>query len=178
MEDRKGGFPHSEITGSKGARASPVLIAACHVLHRLSTPRHPLEALMRLIVLSKTHACFAVRSTQGQGDPIRKRTHQFCISQTMMSSQVQPGQCLRIRLNPSIHDVKAQPPRRCAILSSLSRDRFVPLDMKLGGARRDRTDDLMLAKHPLYQLSYGPIRARPMSVIRQDPIVTAFPGRW
>ncbi len=54
--DRKGGFPHSEITGSKGARASPVLIAACYVLHRLSTPRHPLEALSRLIVLSKTHA--------------------------------------------------------------------------------------------------------------------------
>ncbi len=27
----------------------------------------------------------------------------------------------------------------------------------LGGARRDRTDDLMLAKHALSQLSYGPI---------------------
>ena len=27
---------------------------------------------------------------------------------------------------------------------------------RLGGARRDRTDDLMLAKHALYQLSYGP----------------------
>ncbi len=54
--DRKGGFPHSEMSGSKGARASPDLIAACHVLHRLSTPRHPSEALMRLIVLSKTHA--------------------------------------------------------------------------------------------------------------------------
>ena len=27
-----------------------------------------------------------------------------------------------------------------------------------GGARRDRTDDLMLAKHALSQLSYGPIR--------------------
>ena len=26
-----------------------------------------------------------------------------------------------------------------------------------GGARRDRTDDLMLAKHALSQLSYGPI---------------------
>ena len=26
-----------------------------------------------------------------------------------------------------------------------------------GGARRDRTDDLMLAKHALYQLSYGPL---------------------
>ena len=30
-----------------------------------------------------------------------------------------------------------------------------------GGARRDRTDDLMLAKHALSQLSYGPVvRAR------------------
>ena len=27
-----------------------------------------------------------------------------------------------------------------------------------GGARRDRTDDLMLAKHALSQLSYGPIK--------------------
>jgi hypothetical protein len=56
LAGRKGGFPHSEICGSKGARASPQLIAACHVLHRLSMPRHPSEALMRLIVLSKTHA--------------------------------------------------------------------------------------------------------------------------
>ena len=29
-----------------------------------------------------------------------------------------------------------------------------------GGARRDRTDDLMLAKHALYQLSYGPLWVR------------------
>ena len=27
---------------------------------------------------------------------------------------------------------------------------------RIGGARRDRTDDLMLAKHALSQLSYGP----------------------
>ena len=30
------------------------------------------------------------------------------------------------------------------------------LTKRLGGARRSRTDDLMLAKHALYQLSYGP----------------------
>ena len=29
---------------------------------------------------------------------------------------------------------------------------------KTGGARRDRTDDLLLAKQALSQLSYGPIR--------------------
>ncbi len=31
---------------------------------------------------------------------------------------------------------------------------------KAGGARRDRTDDLMLAKHALSQLSYGPVSKR------------------
>ena len=35
------GFPHSEICGSKVALTSPQLIAECHVLHRLSAPRHP-----------------------------------------------------------------------------------------------------------------------------------------
>ena len=42
------GLPHSEIHGSKGARPSPRLIAACHVLHRLSEPRHPPDALTSL----------------------------------------------------------------------------------------------------------------------------------
>ena len=35
---RSGGFPHSEISGSKPARGSPELFAACYVLHRLSVP--------------------------------------------------------------------------------------------------------------------------------------------
>ncbi len=41
----EGGFPHSEIVGSKLAHSSPTLIAACHVLHRLYMPRHPRIAL-------------------------------------------------------------------------------------------------------------------------------------
>ena len=40
------GLPHSEIPGSTIARISPGLIAACHVLHRLSVPRHPPDALI------------------------------------------------------------------------------------------------------------------------------------
>ena len=44
----RAGFPHSEICGSMGARASPQLFAACHVLHRLSVPRHPPNALLAL----------------------------------------------------------------------------------------------------------------------------------
>ena len=40
------GFPHSEIHGSKLIHNSPWLIAVYHVLHRLSVPRHPLNALI------------------------------------------------------------------------------------------------------------------------------------
>jgi hypothetical protein len=43
-----GGFPHSEICGSEFVRNSPQLIAAYHVLHRLSAPRHPPNALKAL----------------------------------------------------------------------------------------------------------------------------------
>src|SRR4029077_18256707 len=46
-----GGLPHSDIHGSKPARGSPWLFAACHVLHRLLVPRHPPNALLSL----KTH---------------------------------------------------------------------------------------------------------------------------
>ena len=45
---RRMGFPHSEIVGSKPARGSPTLFAACHVLHRLLAPRHPPDALLCL----------------------------------------------------------------------------------------------------------------------------------
>ena len=43
-----GGLPHSDIHGSKPARGSPWLLAACHVLHRLLVPRHPPNALLAL----------------------------------------------------------------------------------------------------------------------------------
>ena len=39
---------------------------------------------------------------------------------------------------------------------SIARYGLRPEGANYGGARRDRTDDLMLAKHALYQLSYGP----------------------
>ena len=42
------GFPHSDTSGSKSARDSPKLFAACHVLHRLLAPRHPPRALCSL----------------------------------------------------------------------------------------------------------------------------------
>jgi hypothetical protein len=52
-----------------------------------------------------------------------------------------------------------------------------------GGARRVRTDDLMLAKHALYQLSYGPLSVEPLrrAVYLFDPRLPqelVGPGRF
>ena len=48
-----GGFPHSEIHGSKPIPGSPWLIAGYHVLHRLLLPRHPPNALIALDLIRK-----------------------------------------------------------------------------------------------------------------------------
>src|SRR5262249_57322042 len=45
-----GGLPHSEIPGSKPVCGSPRLIAACHVLHRFSAPRHSPSTLSSLTI--------------------------------------------------------------------------------------------------------------------------------
>jgi hypothetical protein len=56
-----GGLPHSEIPGSTIARISPGLFAACHVLHRLSVPRHPPDALLMLLAPHPTANITGVR---------------------------------------------------------------------------------------------------------------------
>ena len=94
-----GGFPHSEICGLQDIDSSPQLIAVYHVLHRLSVPRHPLNALIRLI---HTHINFL----------------NFLLPYKLF--------------------------------------KYHTLKKFLGGGERDRTDDLMLAKHALSQLSYTP----------------------
>jgi hypothetical protein len=65
-----------------------------------------------------------------------------------------------------LYDVRYHAPRRPSgqrVRSDVSRTIMSRLEaahrssISSGGARRDRTDDLMLAKHALSQLSYGPV---------------------
>ena len=55
-----GGFPHSDIHGSKPIPGSPWLNAGYHVLHRLLLPRHPPNALIALDPIQKTTGPFGV----------------------------------------------------------------------------------------------------------------------
>lgn len=96
--------------------------------------------------------------------------------QTMMSSQVSPPSPRGGRTNPSIHDVirRSGTPLRKLVI----RDRCNAFSTS-GGARRDRTDDLMLAKHALYQLSYGPKRrSRPAGAVVRPVRPRIHGRRW
>src|SRR5215212_1010349 len=68
------GLPHSEIPGSKRACRSPRHIAACHVLHRLSVPRHPPSTLSNLTI-----KCLDLMRSAVPHTVLKKRVFQ-CIS--------------------------------------------------------------------------------------------------
>ena len=91
-----GGFPHSDIFGSKFARNSPKLFAACHVLHRLSAPRHPPNAL---ITLDRRH------SVQGQAAP---HNGLLLAVKYPQDHQTASSAILRSRVPHPIHPVKQQ----------------------------------------------------------------------
>src|SRR5699024_1882547 len=65
------GFPHSEISGSKAVCASPKLIAACHVLHRLLMPRHSPCALISLTSSPQTSYLSLPRKHESSIIPLR-----------------------------------------------------------------------------------------------------------
>ena len=86
--------------------------------------------------------------------------------QTMMSSQVSPP-------SPGGPDKpfnsRCHSPGRKPSWKPVIRDRC-SASSPSGGARRDRTDDLMLAKHALSQLSYGPEPGKPLMVWREKMV--------
>ena len=163
-----GGLPHSEIRGSKGARPSPRLIAACHVLHRLSVPRHPPDALLRRLISLPRAGTRSPRNKRdrkgtlrlpgnhlgdGSRPRMRYRTNAPLPPPPRPETTKDRPRCPEVSFhthNP-IHSVQhlANSRRRTLVFSHR---------IQIGGGGRDRTDDLMLAKHVLSQLSYAPER--------------------
>ena len=149
----RGGFPHSEIYGSKGARPSPQLFAACHVLHRLLAPRHPSNALNSLNSTNPMRGDErANKSTHLR--PLARQCP-FILSNPVRSAAQRRTNLLHDFTNNAAlwpHTETLSRPESFVSLSPLAGFPF----SGVGGARRDRTDDLKLAKLPLSQLSYGP----------------------
>ena len=155
------GLPHSEIPGSKRACRSPRLIAACCVLHRLSLPRHPPSTLsnltikcldlMRSAVPCSRKTCRAIIFIYNPYSIVNERwiakigvegNPLFALTADARGHSCFPAGNLH---NPMGREaISPQPYPRQA-------HRGAP-----GGADRDRTDDPLLAKQVLSQLSYSP----------------------
>ena len=159
------GFPHSDIPGSKRACRSPRLFAACYVLLRLSVPRHPPSTLSNLTIKCLDLMRSAVESL----------TDSSCISFYNPYSIVNEHFTVA-KTNAGFDSLRSDPPL-VSRLAALSRcgSCTTPYPMAIfrtprglisgrritragiGGADRDRTDDPLLAKQVLSQLSYSPI---------------------
>jgi hypothetical protein len=92
ITDIEGGFPHSEIRGSKLVRSSPRLIAAYHVLHRLSAPRHPPDTL-------KTLDCsHRQRPSLGSESPLSRGTRATALAEkTSFASNTPESAAVKLR---------------------------------------------------------------------------------
>ena len=126
------GLPHSEIFGSTLARSSPKLIAAGHVLHRRLMPRHPPYALIRLTIHLLLR-CMIQRSSLYYGN--YNKLLCFVVSSVFKDRHV-PWNTRKGSLTKALYRIPQKPPH--------------------GGGERDRTDDILLAKQVLSQLSYTP----------------------
>ena len=132
----RSGLPHSEIFGSKLARSSPKLIAAGHVLHRRLMPRHPPCALSHLTCTSAPEMYDQVTPNYGNHNARDSKNLFFCRSNSRLSKIVA---------------VRNHGPGKASLVPDA-----LPHPPKNGGGERDRTDDLLLAKQALSQLSYTP----------------------
>ena len=74
-----GGFPHSEICGSKVAHTSPQLIAACHVLHRLYAPRHPRIALTSRLRVRTTNDNAGINPDGSNQNSAEQQSHSILV---------------------------------------------------------------------------------------------------
>ena len=133
------GLPHSEIPGSKRACRSPRHIAACHVLHRLSVPRHPPSTLSNLTI-----KCL----------DLMRSAVPHSILMCCASLSTYPYSIVKETLRSRRPTVSAIP-GLCSPF--VRRSPRTGIAAGVGGAGRDRTDDPLLAKQVLSQLSYSPI---------------------
>ena len=213
-------MPHSEVPGSPIARISPGLFAACHVLHRLSVPRHPPDALHSRLITGIPVAGNAAQPPRTGPNPrgpppkpgtnpngldrppavplraslagamptgealLRRATalhpergatsvapvaashedtspdtppldqHPRAPAKTVVSASVTS----QLSLHPSINNPAAVARDGRSASPNAALGAAFSATPRCGGGERIRTDDLLLAKQALSQLSYTPVQ--------------------
>ena len=146
----RAGFPHSEILGSKLACQLP------EAYRRLQRPSSPVVAKA-----STTCTCSLDPITLSTLDRVRRKSEPDGIPTGLYRRLVQTLNAIITQTNPAFEIpgplhffriVKEQPKQKPSLNAHAQRW----ILRKTGGANRDRTGDLLLAKQALSQLSYGP----------------------
>ncbi len=159
---KRGGFPHSEIPGSKCARDSPGLIATCYVLHRLSVPRHPPNALIALDRAKPSHA--EINPNRLDDPCVNAFTQRHSAAKSITRGRHErrhrSSLCATVSHNISLFTMAMSNGGGPVPAPSLVRpDRWRrrrSFNLEAGGGERNRTVALLLAKQALSQLSYTP----------------------
>ena len=172
-----GGFPHSDIPGSRDICSSPGLFAAYHVFHRLSVPRHPPCALS---CLTGSGFGLFLRVPAARMYSVTSPVFGSSFFWLFFTASRMSISCLRFFLGFRflyavfkvhdwyVHSTKLENTSLCFV-NGLARSSSVALRLlltKLLSANGDgeiRTLDPLLARQVLSQLSYTPI------VIRHPP---------
>ena len=158
------GLPHSEIRGSMLVCSSPRLIAAYHVLHRPSMPRHPPYALTYLspAIVHGLDSC--------RFDALMSRYfvyNGYCASSDDRSHQIRHANftfAYKRHFPEDKSSLSCRLLRYGTITTSKNGTRALLVGIGLAdfqfqswcGVTRIRTEDPLLAKQVLYQLSYNP----------------------
>ena len=149
------GFPHSDICGSVDICSSPQLFAACHVLHRLQSPRHSPCALCNLTFFwfsrrsSLTHNSWMIKSLSYYKlkafrfySLFLMLVNRCCTSPKQYTALLLSCLIFHVRSSMQFSRSKSHLPIRCAACA--------------GGDNEIRTRDLLRARQALSQLSYIP----------------------
>jgi hypothetical protein len=154
----RGGLPHSETPGSPIARISPGLFAACCVLHRLSVPRHPPDALLFARSQDAAHSA-TLRVSNPVGPPRRTTSRNPPRTGTSPSSPIQRSFTQK-RVYPITRAPHRPPPARRSMktllrTTSRRRPRSHPRTHGLG----QQSGAAGISRHP--PRSHSPIRFTP-----------------
>ena len=127
------GFPIRKSPDQSLLSGSPKLIAASHVLHRLLAPRHPPCALSSLTIR------FTPPETRRES--LRADSTGADLWSPFVPVSTLPG-CQRSKFRP--------------VPETKDSSKVLGFGYSLGGGKRVRTADPLLAKQVLFQLSYTP----------------------
>ena len=158
-----GGVPHSEISGSQPVCGSPKLIAAYHVFHRLSVPRHPPCALLCLTfctvhrMINHSGCCILIINNLAWLFMITIVCRSFdqrpiiaLVNNNLIFCSDEQNQSCCFDVCLFLNSVFKVPKTRC-------KQRVVRISIDIpNGDKEIRTLDPLLARQVLSQLSYVP----------------------